>query len=74
MTKNSHTRLEHGWSTKNDDTMLTSLAADKYRKLTNNRGGSRVKSDGSKIESGARPPGTFYKLRLLKTQFEQFRF
>ena len=20
------------------------------------------------------PPGTFYKLRLLKTQFEQFRF
>ena len=39
----------------------------------NARSGSRVKSDGSKLESG-HPPETFYKLRLLKTLFEQFRY
>ena len=39
----------------------------------NVRGRPRVKSDGSKLESG-HPSGTFYKLGSLKTLFEQFRY
>ena len=42
------------------------------RRCTELGGGSRVKSDGSKMGFRACPCGKYYKLMLLKTQFDQF--